>query len=184
MSGFESFEKKYGAPVQPRVLEAAELAECEKVLPANLVDYFRRSGVGQYGKGLFRTVSPVEAASLVDGWGDLQAARSTFLITAFGCFVYRDGSSNRLVNVWAGTRSELFSDAADAFEGNLCDADFIKSVLLKSDFLSASKRLGPPGQDECFGFVPAIALGGDGSAASIQRVKLREHLALLAQLSE
>jgi integrase/recombinase XerD len=50
------------------------------------------------------------------------------------------------------------------------------------DRYAALPILGPPQRDECYGFHPAIALGGPGAADTWKRVKLREHLALLAQL--
>lgn len=37
--------------------------------------------------------------------------------------------------------------------------------------------------DECFGFFPPISLGGEPVIENVQRVKLREHLDILAQTS-
>lgn len=182
MSVFEIFQSRYGAPSNPRELDAAELAAMAKILPDKLIEFFRENGIGDYDGGLFRTVSPARSAELADAWGEPRAADSIFLVNAFGCFIYRDGDSNRLVNVWAQTTTELFADVAGVFDGSLCDSGFLKSIMLRPEFRAAAKRLGAPAQDECFGFFPAIALGGDGSADSIRRVKLREHLALLAQL--
>ncbi|GAB1545475.1 hypothetical protein NUACC21_81510 [Scytonema sp. NUACC21] len=45
-------------------------------------------------------------------------------------------------------------------------------------------RLGQLSPDECFAFVPAIALGGSETIETVQRVPIQEHLALLAQLVE
>ena len=182
MSGFEAFEKQYGLPTQSRALDEHELAAIREKLPADLVEYFRRRGVGHFDGGLFRTVNPPTVAEVIGAWGEPRAHHSTYLITAFGCFAYWDGSNNLFVNVWAGTTTRLFDNVADVFEGTLCDAGFIRSVLLRAEFRHAAQRLGAPADDECFGFFPAIALGGDGSPGTIRKVKLREHLALLAQL--
>ncbi|WP_189064201.1 T6SS immunity protein Tdi1 domain-containing protein [Deinococcus seoulensis] len=37
--------------------------------------------------------------------------------------------------------------------------------------------------EECFGFFPPITMGGEPSAETVQRVKLREHLHFLAEIS-
>lgn len=182
MSTFEIFLKRYGAPSAAHELDAAELADAAKTLPDDLIEFFRQHGIGQYDDGLFRTVTPMRAKPLAEAWGEPRAFDSIFLVNAFGCFVYRDAGENHLVSVWSNTRMELFPDVADVFDTTLCDPGFLKNAMLRPDFRTASKRLGPPDEDECFGFVPAIALGGDGSAESIHRVKVREHLALLAQL--
>jgi hypothetical protein len=43
-------------------------------------------------------------------------------------------------------------------------------------------RLGSPERDECYAFASALALGGAGTSDTLQKVKLREHLAFLASL--
>lgn len=49
-------------------------------------------------------------------------------------------------------------------------------------FDRACKALGYPGPDECFGFFPALPLGGERVLGNIKRVKAREHFGILAQL--
>ncbi|WP_442787264.1 T6SS immunity protein Tdi1 domain-containing protein [Flavobacterium suncheonense] len=36
--------------------------------------------------------------------------------------------------------------------------------------------------DECYTFVPALALGGDEKITNLQKVKIKENLEILAQL--
>lgn len=182
MSVFETFLKRYGEPSPARKPDDAELTAAAKHLPDELIEFFRDHGVGQYENGLFRTVTPTWAKPLAEAWGEPRAADSIFLVDAFGSFIYRDGKENHLVNVWSDTRIELFPEVTDVFDAQLCDPGFLKNIMLRPAFRAASKRLGPLADDECFGFFPAIALGGDGSVESLRKVKVREHLALLAQL--
>jgi hypothetical protein len=49
-------------------------------------------------------------------------------------------------------------------------------------FLSALERLGYCAYDECYGYFPALALGGSEKVENLQKVKLREHLSLLFQM--
>lgn len=182
MSNFETFIARYGEPSAAHAPDDAELTDAARHLPDELIQFFRDHGVGQYENGLFRTVTPMRAKPLAEAWGEPHASDSIFLVDAFGSFVYRDGQDNHFVNVWSNTRIELFPDVTDVFDTQLCDPGFLKNIMLRPDFRAAVKRLGPPAEDECFGFFPAIALGGDGSVESLRKVKVREHLALLAQL--
>ena len=44
-------------------------------------------------------------------------------------------------------------------------------------------RLDEPAFDECFGYVPLLALGGPETADHLEKVKLREHIALISQFT-
>ncbi|WP_420912016.1 T6SS immunity protein Tdi1 domain-containing protein [Listeria cornellensis] len=44
------------------------------------------------------------------------------------------------------------------------------------------KKLGTPAYDECFGYVPLLALGGAEKVENLQKVKLKEHILLISAL--
>jgi hypothetical protein len=48
-------------------------------------------------------------------------------------------------------------------------------------FKRALKKLGPPGSMECYGFVPALAFGGEARLKSLKKLSAPEHFAILAQ---
>ncbi|HEY6801224.1 MAG TPA: T6SS immunity protein Tdi1 domain-containing protein, partial [Agromyces sp.] len=48
---------------------------------------------------------------------------------------------------------------------------------------AARDRDGVPGFEQCFGFVPLLALGGPNDAEHLQVGGLYEHLAVIAQLA-
>lgn len=50
-------------------------------------------------------------------------------------------------------------------------------------FAPALNQLGPLGNDEMYGFVPALALGAPSDLQHLQKVKAVEHLVFLAQLA-
>jgi hypothetical protein len=182
MAAFDDFVAKYGEPDDAGRLGEDDLDAIAASVSPQLAGFFRAHGVGAYAGGLFRTVNPLRCGELAEAWNEPRATGSIFVVGAFGCFIYRDGDSNHFVNVWADTRTELFADPADVFDASLCDKGFIDHLLLGPDFRRIAKRLGAPGEGECYGFFPAIALGGDGSPESARKVRLREHLAMLAQL--
>ena len=56
---------------------------------------------------------------------------------------------------------------------------------LDEDYLSieqynaAVKKYGELGYDECFGYVPLLALGGKESVDNLKKVKMKEHIELI-----
>ena len=51
-------------------------------------------------------------------------------------------------------------------------------------FARARKKLGPLEQGECYGFFPALAMGGAPDLKNLKRVKALEHFIFLAQLQQ
>ncbi|WP_324604070.1 T6SS immunity protein Tdi1 domain-containing protein [Paenilisteria weihenstephanensis] len=50
-------------------------------------------------------------------------------------------------------------------------------------YQEAVKKLGTPAYDECFGYVPLLALGGSEKMENLQKVKLKEHILLISALA-
>ena len=50
--------------------------------------------------------------------------------------------------------------------------------------LKAIEKYGSLNYDECYTFVPALALGGDEKIGNLQKVKIKENLEILAQLHQ
>jgi len=104
------------------------------------------------------------------------------LRTGFGDMIYWANSAFQLVDVDYGEHSTLTARAEVLFEYVLCPGELLEKVLDEPIFKKALPRLGPPAPDECYGYVPAIALGGTHEPSNLKRVKLNEHLSILSQL--
>ena len=79
-------------------------------------------------------------------------------------------------------RMKILATSAEEFVELLDDAEWQKAFLRKPLYLAAKARVGDWDQHECFGFVPALALGGSEQAASVERVDWRVYQALLLQM--
>ena len=79
-------------------------------------------------------------------------------------------------------RMKVLSMSAEEFVELLDDAQWQNAFLRKPLFEAAKARLGDWGPTECFGFVPALSLGGSETAESIDRVDWKVHQALLLQM--
>ena len=78
-------------------------------------------------------------------------------------------------------RMKILATSAEEFVQLLDDEEWQRAFLRLPIFTAAKARLGDWDQHECYGFVPALALGGAEHAASVQRVDWRVHQSILLQ---
>ncbi|MBL8923444.1 MAG: DUF1851 domain-containing protein [Myxococcaceae bacterium] len=79
-------------------------------------------------------------------------------------------------------RMTVLGTSVDTFLDGLDDPLFQKAFLRKELFDEVKRRLGACKPNECYAFVPALALGGSEDAGSVQRVDWRVHQAILLQV--
>jgi len=75
----------------------------------------------------------------------------------------------------------MLADSASSFISSLDDDGWQLAFMRKELYEAAKERVGDYADDECFMFVPALALGGSEDAQSVQRGKWREHQSILFQ---
>ncbi|HEV2880961.1 MAG TPA: GAD-like domain-containing protein [Pyrinomonadaceae bacterium] len=182
MGSFEEFEQKHGRPELCEKVSPQQRQAFAGKLPEVLLDAWSTSGWCRYADGLFWTVNPSEYADILPDWLKEPKHAYVYLRTAFGSMIFWDGRSNYFLDVHDKGVSRLFTGVEDVFNGTLCDDDYLDDVILRPTFREALPRLGQPAKDECYGFLPPLGMDGEFSADNLERVKLREHLAILAQL--
>lgn len=157
----------------------------------------RRLKPGSYAGGLLIITAPGALDDAMHDWlmGNVPGRRSIGR-TAFGeLLVFRDlrerahelgiGDPEReadvaLVDVHF-KKMTVLGNSIEAFLDSLDDADFQEAFLRRSMFDAVKRRLGPCAPNECYGFVPALSLGGSEDAASVQRLDWRVHQSILLQ---
>ena len=152
------------------------------ILPDFLLDDWRNRGFASYLKGLLMTTNPNDFYDVLEGWVDEPEKCHVVYRTAFGSFLYlKDGTYyNR--SVIHNLISNFYHDLSVIIEFSLTRKDTQKDSLHNDIYKKALKRLGPPAYDEVYAFVPVISMGGDYNPDTIQKVKLKEHLAFLEQV--
>ena len=63
------------------------------------------------------------------------------------------------------------------------DGELDEEYLSIKQYKAATKKLGNLEYDECFGYVPLLALGGKESVNNLKKVKILEHIALIAEMT-
>jgi len=199
---FEFFLEHSGPQKNTQLPKASQISKFNGRVPAILLEYWQSHGWGSLYEGLFWFANPDELGPVVDAWfdeagigrrNDYQAiARS-----AFGKIFLWDKTAGHTMIIDPAfseiitfpPEDEVASGEEDiAFEAFLVsiDTEILDIVDAKDKLLfkRALKRLGPLKSDEMYGFEPAIAIGGKTALENLEKVKLIEHLVLLAQLTE
>lgn len=176
MTRFRSFQPV--APISDETIRAYE-----GQVPAEVTELWRTDGAGLVGDGYFRLVDPGRAAQMLEGVIGLPEASTVLFTTALGDLVVH---VNGLYLVYKPRWGVI-----DLVEG----ASFDELVALVEDpaqrdvawewqpYPAARDRDGAPGFEQCYGFVPLLALGGRPDAGNLQLSGLYEHLAVIAQLA-
>ncbi|MDR1322195.1 MAG: DUF1851 domain-containing protein [Gracilibacteraceae bacterium] len=164
------------------------LKQYEGVLPAELIGFWRESGLGNYGGGLIKVIDPADYADSLAEWlGRRDASKVPILVTGFGdIFYYRqlaEGAEDvsfldvhhRKINVCVWSLTEFF----DSF---IVNPDIINELLRKELFDEALKKKGRLDHDEIYFFVPALIMGGGEDVKYIDKGKGAEHQSLLFQM--
>ncbi len=183
MSDFDVFFETYGQPIEAESAEESLLSPYRGVVPDALIDFWRRYGFGGYANGLLWVVNPSYLEAALREWipQTRKADRAIPVVrTAFGNIVYWQRTGFTFLDVHYRRRVDAGTSVEVLFGFYLVDQKSRKSVLEEPEFKRALKSLGTLKSDEAYSFKLPLAMGGDAGVKNMQKVKLREMLALLA----
>lgn len=178
---FEDFYRAF-PPAQDRIpFDVARHGDFAKQVPPDLADQWRKHGFGAYGSGLIWACDPSEPFVDPEDWQGIDKSAIEIFRTAFADVCFWQKNQFVFLSVHSGKLSR-FGSNAEILYATFLPPDFRKSVLLERIFKIARKRLGELKSDECFGFAPLPALGGAISEEYLIKSKLREYIAMAAQV--
>lgn len=180
---FYTFFEKY--PDYSTIKMPAEdvLDKFKGKLPAQLIKFWNAYGFGKFMNGYLKVVDPSEFQAVFNEAYDNKDSEIVFAVTALGDFLTWTGDAIRAVYFKNGYDSIIESgdDMEWFFDMDLADEGFLRDNLSDGDYLTAKEKLGEPGYDECYGYVPLLGLGGAEKADHLQNVKIKEHIVIIAQ---
>jgi hypothetical protein len=206
---FDNFYKfkKFGPAIKSEPVSQDILVKYKDKLPDRLLEYWQTYGFSGWGDGIFWTVNPDDYSDILSTWLQGTEFEQRILngvdtyhvigVSAFGRLFIWGESSGQSIKINTNYGMLLPSDyTADLLEdgGDLTvDLFFSASSISEMDetdiddkplFKPAFEKLGILANDEMYGFVPALALGGAPKLDNLKVVKKLEHLAFLADLGE
>ena len=180
-SQFTKFEKLHGPAKDVQPVPDEVVQRYRGRLPDELLAEWQATGWCSYADGFLWLVDPAVYDDLLPDWLNDAASATVFLRTALGGLVYWDGTEAIFLDVTRADTTPVFDEMDFVFNGVLCRKQFLDAVMDLDYYKSEKKRLGRVAVDECYGFFPPRSMGANGPE-DLKKVKLREHLAILAQV--
>lgn len=182
LDSFEQFEEKYGMGLEYARADAALLAELRKrSFPDFYVAYLEKNGFREFADGLWWFTDPLdwhEELAPFAGGSDVYPV----IRTAFGGFIVLHEGSWHYLDPHTDSFPSLGKQLAILVNMTLTKDHAVGNMFYGEYFDAALARLGKVGADEMYAFAPALKMGGTVNAEGVHIVKMREHLAFLAQL--
>lgn len=200
MENFLGF-KKFGPPIHRRDVPPEKIEKFRGKLPDKLLEYWQVYGWCGYAKGLLWTVDPDEWDDTLEDWiGDTpfmeKDAYYVIARSAFGKLVLWGTNTGQSLQVTApygwvypSLDPDFKEDGPDLsvqlfFSSTSRESFDLNDTEGEPLFERTLEKLGPLGHDTMYGFVPALALGGEPSLARLQKLDAHVHLNILSQLTE
>jgi len=183
MSIFEDFLDKHGKGTKCQKASAKIIDKYKKKLPEELIEFWKEEGFCAYSDGLIWVVNPDDFEYVADEWFDDKVKRVVIARSGFADF-YLWSEENGVEQLYTQDKKVMVvsKELPFFFNYGLNQDRYLKSNLYLKLFKQAVKELGELDYEECYGFEPALALGGAEKIENVKKVKLQPYLEILAQL--
>lgn len=166
---------------------AALIARYRDQLPPEVLGVWEQYGFGSFCAGYLKVVNPQEYVDLLNDTCQLTnspvpPSALVLFATGMGDLLIWEGGFLSILD-YRHSRTDIISKGTHFFFADLADDYLLGKKLRWQPYLAARAQLGEPAYDECFGYVPLLALGGPEKVQHLQKVKLRAHIALIAEFT-
>jgi hypothetical protein len=153
-------------------------------VPEQIIEAWREHGTGYLGAdGFVRLVDPDRADLMLEGLIGFPDGGTVVFTTGLGDLIAWVGERWWVVKFRWGVIDITDVGATDAFLTALQSEAGLDAFLERHPYPAAAAAHGIPGPDQCYGFVPLLALGGPNSADHLELGGLWEHIAVILQLA-
>ncbi|MBC2285675.1 DUF1851 domain-containing protein [Listeria booriae] len=158
------------------------LGEYRAKLPEEMINFWTKYGFGTFMEGYFKSVNPIEYKDILEDTSERYIDGIVLFTTGMGDLIIWSEGYVRMLNYRYGIVKTIMSNFKFFFQ-SLESEKFKNDYLMWNPYQEAVKKLGIPAYDECFGYVPILALGGSEKVENLQKVKLKEHILLISALA-
>lgn len=153
------------------------------ILPPELISVWREKGLGTLLNGYLKIINPDDYRGLLkDTYFNAENA-IPIMATAFGdLIIWQDNRLACILKYRYGTFDAMIP-GMKLFLRCLGDESFWKYHFSIDAYNEALEVYGPLQFDECFGYTPILAVGGPERVDHLKKVKIKEHIAVIAQFT-
>jgi hypothetical protein len=187
MTDFDAFFEAYGKPIESERADPKLLSAYKNVVPDQLIEFWERFGFGGYARGLVWIVNPTQLEDVLAEWLPAKGGKKRAVPvarTAFGNVIYWRDPGFTFLDVNYNKQFGAGGNVELLFIFYLIDKKSRKSVLEEPEFKKAFKALGMLKRDEMYAYTLPLAMGGEPGIKNMTKVKMREHLSILAGIHQ
>ena len=198
---FKCVVEQHGTPDKFTPLNSHELQNIIQVSPENLVGFYQEYGRCILRQERLQMCHPMDLQKILKlvlkSDSDISHENNyAFAYSSFGdIYFYNNRYGCGSIELLTGKifNNDLTSSAETSpLIGNTVFMPFslsdesldLTDHLGKSLFKKATNKYGELNIGECFGFVPALGLGGKSDISNVRRLKAPEHFAIISQLQD
>lgn len=168
-------------------VNAETISHYETKLPSFLIEMWKENGLSHFNDGFWLTVNPNDYSEIMSWFVSNPSDKIPVLRTAFGGLIYLDLKPQDEFTYFylCPIKNQVIplSDRLEDVFNSWLTTDFLyEPLMFYPVYHQARLRLPIVKPDECYGFVPAIGLGGELNASNVTIQNLKAHLNLLSQI--
>lgn len=152
-------------------------------VPAELVQIWQEDGLGTFLDGYLKVINPDDYLELLQDSYFRGEISIPIFATAFGDIITWEKNEFLGIIKYKDGTFDIFLENLSLFIKFLPDKSFTDDYFDIPLYKKAVAKHGQLAYDECFGFVPLLALGGFKDVDHMDKVKVLEHIYLMYQLT-
>ena len=159
------------------------LKKYEGELPSDVLKIWNEYGLGTFYNGYLKVINPEEYKEVLEYSYFRGDVSIPVFATAFGdMIIWQENQYVGIVKYRYGV-SNIIYDGFEYFIEDVLEGFLDGKHLSIRQYNAAIKKYGVLEYDECFGYIPLLALGGKESVNNLKKVKIREHIALITEMA-
>lgn len=151
---------------------------------------WKEAGLGSYCDGLFKIINPADLKDALNNCYIMDYDKSflPFMCTAFGdVFAYAKneklGNYIVFLSIRYGTYLILPDNLVALLNKIIFNNSFLKGWFDLSDYSFVKDKIGEIDIDECYGYFPALSMGGSENIDNINIVKMFPYIDMITQMT-
>lgn len=151
------------------------------LLPEKLITFWNEYGFGTIADGYLKIVNPDDFEPMLkEVYTPVFKNPIVMFATGLSDLIIWENNYTVLLNLRHGL-SKVIESGFQYFLEDIYDKDFIKDELDGENYFKAKMQPGEIAFEECYGYVPLLGLGGAEKVENLQKVKILEHISVIAQ---
>lgn len=161
------------------------IAAFEATAPDGAAEMWRTWGAGGIGDdGFVRVVDPQRAADMLEGVIPLPDGAITMFVTGMADVIAWAQGAFIFYKLRGGTIHVIPENVTlEGLTRLLQDGSTLDALFERAPYREAAGRDGIPAHEDCYGYVPLLALGGSPASSNLQIMGAYEHMAIIMQLA-